>query len=206
MSDTGPKPAPPSKRPRRNGRAKVTSRAELSRVGLELFIERGFDEVTIPDIAAAAGIGRRTFFRYFPSKNDLPWGDFDLLVKEMGQHLATVPDDEPLIDAISAAVITFNTFPDDELPFHRDRMNLLFTVPMLTAHSALRYQAWRDVIAEFAAKRLDHPASSIVPQTIGWAFLAASLVGYEQWLKDPGSSLTDTLISAHRVLRQLGQY
>ncbi len=55
--------------PRGRGRARVTSKEGLGAVGLDLFIERGFDAVTVDDIAAAAGIGRRTFFRYFASKN-----------------------------------------------------------------------------------------------------------------------------------------
>ena len=48
---------------------------ELEHVAFELFDRQGFEGTTIDDIAGAqAGIGRRTFFRYFPSKNDVPWG------------------------------------------------------------------------------------------------------------------------------------
>ncbi len=53
-----------------------TSREGLSAVGIELFRERGFDETSVDEIAEAAGIARRTFFRYFPSKNAVPWGRF----------------------------------------------------------------------------------------------------------------------------------
>ena len=56
----------------RVGRAPATTHGELSHVALALFLERGFDHTTVDDIAAAAGISRRTLFRYFPSKNDLP--------------------------------------------------------------------------------------------------------------------------------------
>ncbi|MGH1553997.1 TetR family transcriptional regulator [Streptomyces sp. L7] len=49
----------------------------LERLGFDLFARHGFDRTTVDDIAAAAGIGRRTFFRYFASKNDLVWGDFE---------------------------------------------------------------------------------------------------------------------------------
>ena len=42
-----------------------------------LFAARGFDATAVDDIASAAGIARRTFFRYYASKNDLVWGDFD---------------------------------------------------------------------------------------------------------------------------------
>ena len=59
------------------GRKRVTSRAELEQTAFALFAERGFEQTTVDEIAAAAGIGRRTFFRYFPSKNDVPWGAFE---------------------------------------------------------------------------------------------------------------------------------
>lgn len=92
----------------RLGRQPATSVAELSHVGLALFIRNGFDATTVDDIAEAAGIGRRTFFRYFPSKNDLAWGDFDGLVAAMHDYLLALPSDVPLRTAIRSAVIEFN--------------------------------------------------------------------------------------------------
>ncbi len=70
------------------GRAPATTHGELSHVALRLFLERGFEETTVDDIVQVAGIGRRTFFRYFRSKNDLPWGDFDTLLERMRANLA----------------------------------------------------------------------------------------------------------------------
>src|SRR5579863_5655824 len=54
------------------GRRRVTSQAELEHIAFDLFEANGFEQTTVEDIATAAGIGRRTFFRYFPSKNDVP--------------------------------------------------------------------------------------------------------------------------------------
>jgi mycofactocin system transcriptional regulator len=181
---------------------RATTIAQLSHVGLQLFIERGFDETTVDDIAAAAGIGRRTFFRYFASKNDLPWGDFDELVERMRAGLATIPDSVPLYRALNQAVLDFNTYPDDELEYHRERMQLLLTVPTLVAHSTLRYESWRRAITEFAARRLGEPADSMRPRMLGWVYLAASLGAYEQWLHEPGSELLDVLRAALGLLSE----
>ena len=185
----------------RAGRSPSTTAAELTHVGLQLFIERGFDAVTVDEIASAAGIGRRTFFRYFPSKNDLPWGDFDALLEDLRSHLASVPADVTIFDALRGAVLTFNAYSEDELPYHRDRIALLFTVPTLAAHGTLRYRAWRDVLAEFVAHRLGVDVRALEPQTIAWAFLAAALAGYEQWLQAPDESLTDRLAAAIDALQ-----
>ncbi|WP_345214684.1 mycofactocin system transcriptional regulator [Georgenia halophila] len=174
----------------RLGRARSTDAATLGSIGLQLFIERGFDEVTVDDIAAAAGIGRRTFFRYFPSKNDLPWGDFDALLAMMREYLAAVPPEIPLFDALHDAVIEFNRFPDEERESHRRRMEVLLRTPTLVAHSALRYQAWRQVIAEFVGRRLGVPPTALQPQTIGWACLGISLAAYDEWLAHEDHVLT----------------
>ncbi|WP_261166668.1 mycofactocin system transcriptional regulator [Microbacterium sp. Marseille-Q6965] len=187
----------------RAGRLPVTNAAELSRVGLELIFERGFDAVTVDEIAAAAGIGRRTFFRYFPSKNDLPWGDFDALLERMRGHLAEVPPSVPLADALCDATMEFNRFPAEDLPQHRKRMAVLLGTPTLVAHSALRYEEWRRVVAEFAAGRLGTTPTSMLANTIGRACLAVTLAAYEHWLSDETSVLTelirDGFAELHRV-------
>lgn len=179
----------------RLGRAPSTTVAELAHVGLTLFLERGFDETTVDDIAAAAGIGRRTLFRYFASKNDLPWGDFDALVESMRQTLRAVPDDVPMMQGLQAAVLEFNRLPAAEARYHRERMTLLLRVPTLIAHSALRYQTWREAVAEYAGRRLGLPADALQPQTIAWVMLAVSLAAYEQWLAHEDAELEQVLLT-----------
>lgn len=184
----------------RLGRRPSTTQAELSHVALTLFAERGFDDTTVDDIAAAAGIGRRTFFRYFASKNDLPWGDFDAQLDRMRAYLDGLPDDLPLMDAVCASVIEFNRIPPEEVPWHRQRMRLLLNVPALLAHSTLRFKSWRDVVAEYAARRLDVPADSLEPQALAWTMLGIALSAYEQWLVHEDADLTELLESALRML------
>ncbi len=182
--------------PRRIGRAPATTHGELSHVALILFLERGFEQTTIEDIVEAAGIGRRTFFRYFASKNDLPWGDFDTLLAGMRAHLAAIPHEVALAEALRAAVIEFNRYPAEELPYHRDRMRLLLNVPTLVAHSTLRYAAWRQVVAEYVAHRRSEPVDALEPQAIAWACLGLCLAAYEQWLAHDDADLLSLLAQA----------
>ena len=187
----------------RGGRHPTTTRAHLSHVALKLFIEHGFEETTVDDIAHAAGIGRRTLFRYFPSKNDLPWGDFEVGLEDMRNFLADLPADLPLVDALFAAIVEFNRFPAEEIPYHRKRMELLLNVPALVAHSTLRYAAWREVIADFAAARLGVAADSLEPRSIGWIFLGVSLSAYEQWLQHEDADLIPLIESALAMRRTM---
>lgn len=94
----------------RIGRRPTTTRDRIAAVGIDLFAARGFDDTSVDDIAEAAGIARRTFFRYFPSKNAVPWGDFDAHLSEMRTLLAEIPDDTPLLDGLISALLAFNTF------------------------------------------------------------------------------------------------
>jgi len=180
------------------GRAKTTSKEELARIGLALIITRGFDALTIDEIAQAAGIGRRTFFRYFPSKNDVPWGDFEELLRSFRDVLADL-NEVPLLDAIHLAVRAFNEVPPDQREGHRDRMRILLTTPDLVAHSAVRYAAWRDVIAEFTSRRLGVADTSPVPQAVAWACLGISLAAYEQWIDDDGADLLELIDESFRA-------
>jgi len=182
------------------GRRKVTSRADLENVAFDLFSRQGFEQTTIDDIASAAGIGRRTFFRYFPSKNDVVWGDFDDDLERMRRRLSAVPAGIPLMDALREAIVDFNTIAPEQIPAHRRRMEFILRVPALQAHSTLRYAAWRQVIADFVADRTELPPSALLPQAIAYAMLGVAIAAYEQWLASVGSDLCDLLDKAVRML------
>jgi mycofactocin system transcriptional regulator len=177
----------------RTGRPPVTSRAELERVALQLFEENGFVETTVDDIALEAGISRRTFFRYYPSKNDVVWGEFDRLLTDLEAGLDAAADDVPLLDTLRDAIVGFNSLPPEAVAAHRQRMSLILYVPALQAHSTLRYSHWRAVVVRYAARRLGQPEERMAPQLVGNVALAAALTAYGQWLADPADDLPTLL-------------
>ena len=178
----------------------MTSRAELEQTAFALFAERGFAQTTVDEIAAAAGIGRRTFFRYFPSKNDVPWGAFEAELDRMRVRLKACPPEVPLMDAIRLALIDFNRVAPAQVPLHRRRMELILRVPTLFAHSTLRFTAWREVIAEFVAARTGQRTGQLAPQAIAHAVLGVAVAAYEHWLDDPSADLGPLLDQAMRQL------
>ena len=183
------------------GRRRATSHADLEQAAFTLFAAQGFDATTVDEIAAAAGIGRRTFFRYFPSKNDIPWGAFEHELERMRVRLKACPPEVPLMDAIRVALIDFNRVAPAQVPLHRRRMELILRVPTLLAHSTLRFTAWREVVAEFAAERTGRRADDLAPQAIAHAVLGVAIAAYEHWLDDPAADL-GTLLDV--AMRQLG--
>jgi mycofactocin system transcriptional regulator len=184
----------------RAGRPPVTSKVELEQIALALFAHDGFDATTVDDVATAAGISRRTFFRYYQSKNDVVWGDFDAQLERMAEWLADSTDDVSIVGALTAAVVQFNAVPPEVEPAHRERMALILRVPALQAHSTLRYEAWRGVVAAFAARRLGRPVDSFGPQLIGHLALGAAVAAYEQWLADANADLRALLIEGLALL------
>lgn len=184
----------------RGGRRPATSAAELEHLALELFAERGFEATTVDDIAAAAGIGRRTFFRYFASKNDVAWGEFDLHLDRMRAALAASPRDEPLLEVLRRAIVDFNTYPAEEAVWLRRRMTLVFGTPALQAHSTLRYENWRRVIAEFVARRTGQPVGALFPRALAASLLGVALTSYEVWLEGADAELLPILDQGLRML------
>ncbi|MDO3068913.1 mycofactocin system transcriptional regulator [Mycobacteroides abscessus] len=176
--------------PARVGRRPSTTRDEITAVAMTLFAQHGFDEVSVDDIAAAAGIARRTVFRYYSSKNAIVWGDFDSHLGVMRALLDETADTVDTSTALRQAVLTFNDFPVDETPRHRMRMRMILEVPALQAYSMLMYTGWRDVIAQFVARRSGTDPGSLLPQTVAWTLLGVALAAYEQWLADESSKLT----------------
>jgi mycofactocin system transcriptional regulator len=165
------------------GRPPATSHAAIEAAAFALFARQGFDATTTDEIAEAAGIGRRTLFRYYPSKYDIPWGQFDASLVHFREVLAQERRDVPLWRAVQRGVVQFNTFDDSVLEQHRTRMRLILQTPSLQAHSVLMYERWRAVIADYVAKRTNARSDSLLPRTVGHVSLALAVSAYEQWLK-----------------------
>jgi mycofactocin system transcriptional regulator len=169
-------------------------------VALELFERNGFDETTVEDIAAAVGISRRTLFRYFESKRDIVWGEFDIELVRLSEHLHGAPADELLMDVLRRAVVSTNRFGAGELDELRIRVNLISTVPALVAHSAVRYAEWRRVVAEFAAGRLGEEPDDLGPQTVAHAALGAAMAAFARWAHHDAEDLSGEVDRALRFL------
>jgi TetR/AcrR family transcriptional regulator, regulator of mycofactocin system len=185
----------------RVGRRRSTTPHHITDVALRLFADRGFAEVSVDDVAQAAGIARRTVFRYYPSKNAIPWGDFDAHLRHLRELLDRVDPGVPLGQALRAALLAFNTFDESETVRHRQRMRVILQTAELQAYSMTMYAGWRQVIAGFVARRSGAKTTDLLPQTIAWMMLGVALSAYEHWLDDESVSLPQALGDAFDVVR-----
>ena len=184
----------------RVGRRRSTSWEHISNVAIDLFAARGFDDVSVDDVAEAAGIARRTLFRYYPSKNALPWGDFEAQLALMRDLLADLDPDVGIDTALRTALLAFNTFDDAETARHRQRMRVILETEALQAYSMTMYAGWRAVVVAFVARRLGMKDTDIVPQTVAWTMLGAALSAYQHWLDDESVPLAQALGDAFDVV------
>jgi mycofactocin system transcriptional regulator len=184
----------------RRGRPPGTSARTLELIALRLFTEQGFHQTTVDQIAAAAGVSRRTFFRYFDAKSEVLWSDFDAEVGTIREALSRTRDDLPVMEAVRNAVLAANHYRAQDVPELRMRMQLISTVPDLAASATVHYDAWERAIAEFVARRAAQPADSLYPLAVGRATLAASRAAYERWSARADADLTHYLDAALRAL------
>jgi mycofactocin system transcriptional regulator len=182
--------------------ARADTRARIERAALELFRLKGCERVTIDDVAAAAGISRRTFFRYFATKADAVWGDFGAHVARLVRLLAGEDDGRPVLEQVCAAYVEVNDYAQADLPVLRDRMRLILGEPALLAHSELRYAEIDRAVAEHVARRTGARPDDLLPRLVATATRAAATTAFEIWLADGRTRLTDHLHAAFAELAQ----
>ena len=176
--------------------AREETRARIEQAALDLFTAQGFEQVTIDEIADAAGISRRTFFRCFATKADAVWGEFGAHVARLERLLAATPDDQPVLASICAAYVEVNDYAAEDLPLLRQRMALILGEPALQAHSQVRYGDVDRVVAEHVARRTGRSPAALLPRLVATSTRAAATTAFEVWLADGTTTLADDLHAA----------
>ncbi|QXJ24431.1 TetR family transcriptional regulator [Actinomadura graeca] len=163
-------------------RKKLRTRRAIQDHALRLFSERGYDETTVEQIAAAAEISPSTFFRYFPTKEDVVVTDeYDPIMAEMFREQ---PAELSPIEALRA---TFGEILpqmyQDELETITARMRLTATVPALRARTfeSLR-EGTHAVLKEIIAERVGRSTDDPDVKTFTWAVLGVLQAAMYEWL------------------------
>lgn len=166
----------------RSGRPAATSRAEIAAAAEELFATQGFAATSVTEIAAAAGIGRRTFFAYFLSKAEAFWWFDEEYLRRVEARLKEAPRDDvhPLQQVIHASLSS----PSRLQPTKEDTLARYQTIertPELQIGS-LRYQRqWSELIANHIRERLGPTTSDLLPEAIAAALLGVAQTVVVRW-------------------------
>ncbi|GGQ73058.1 acyl-CoA-like ligand-binding transcription factor [Couchioplanes azureus] len=162
---------------------------ELREVALQLLAARGYDETTVDDIVAAAGMSRRTFHRYYASKEEVVIQLLADLGDQMRDELAARPAAESPAVALRHAVTVALDFCAD----HHDPVKTLAVVRLIQRTPALRARSlelqarWQAGLAAVLARRLGLDAGDLFPDLATRMALAAFDTAMERWALSDGA-------------------
>ncbi|HEX5782224.1 MAG TPA: TetR family transcriptional regulator [Solirubrobacteraceae bacterium] len=185
-------------------RKKVATRHLLMNVALERFADQGFDHTTVEEIAAAADVAPRTFFRYFPAKVDVLFADHPEEMALVRATLAARPADEPVVEAVRRAVLEGIGKAVAEPSHFLTRSRIVATVPAAHAHSRYLDSKFEDVIADAVAAEGREPASGLRARVIARASWGAACAARDLWVSSGGSADPRALVDQAFDLLQHG--
>ncbi|MFI5779598.1 TetR family transcriptional regulator [Nocardia sp. NPDC051570] len=168
--------------------AKTRMRRQLVEAALQLFEERGFDEVTVQEIADLAGVTRRTFNRYFPSKAAVVFANDDELIAQLLVALDRRPASESVLAATRAAGREL-LLGDSEVTLRAHQVDSMRRVRrLLTSHPGLRQAHFTGVtgrvqaLTQRYAERSGLPVSDLRPQVAASAYFGGLGIGIDHWI------------------------
>ncbi len=170
--------------------------ALLEEAALRLFAERGVDNVTVEEIAAEADVSRRTFFRYFASKEDVLLSDHEDRLADLRAALGARPPDEPALTALRQAFLSMAGRYEDERELLLRRFQVVMNTPSLQARSLGHQRLWEQAVTEMVARRMDvDPVTDLRPGVVAVTTLAALRVAIGSWLAQGGEPHLPTLVA-----------
>jgi AcrR family transcriptional regulator len=200
----GSTPAEPKVGLRELTRASV--RDQIAEQALLLFDEKGFDATTVDDIAAAVGISARSFFRYFPTKEDAVIGDPSALAGVIRDAAAARPADESAWVALRRALDPFEVTDRADITRGLRHMRVMMSTASLRARNVEKHIVWAVnlepvIIERLGAERVpsdgatsDADAIRFEAQTLIHAALACFDVALSEWTRREGTTPIHTLI------------
>jgi AcrR family transcriptional regulator len=165
-------------------RKKARTRASIRQHALRLFREQGYAETTVEQIAEAAEVSPSTFFRYFPTKEDVVLqDDFDPIAIAKFEALPT--DMHPVAALRTAVREAFAEAPPWQLEQFRELNRLTMSVPELRARALDEYLRSVRLAADLLAKRLGRDPSDIAIRTMAGAVVGVGLSALVAGMEDP---------------------
>jgi AcrR family transcriptional regulator len=183
--------------PGRRDRKKNRTRQDLVAAATKLFATHGFDETTTEDIAEAADVSQRTFFRHFPSKEAVLYGDMDDLLMRFRDILDGRPNKEPLVVSIRESILALADDYDDQRKLRLLQARLASSYPAVSAYSrAVVQHAWETELADALARRM---GVSVIadprPEIMAAAAMAALRHSIRRWAKSGGRNELPSLVA-----------
>nr|WP_269330436.1 TetR/AcrR family transcriptional regulator [Kineosporia babensis] len=186
-------------------RTRRAVRKELSAVALDLFLEQGYEATTIEQIATAAGLSRRSFFRYFASKEALILGKLEIGNEDMVQALTERPPQEPIWTSLRRVFDDAVAYQSDSRQRERGLrlQEIIGASPMLAGAQATQFAALQSELVAVLRERSPQTPELEIRSLVSAAF-ACLQVALAVPAQDGGPALGEILDRSMAALRPLG--
>lgn len=170
---------------------------DIRRTALALFDQRGFDAVSVADIAKAVGMSARTFFRYFASKDDILLDYERYLQGRLCAALAGRPACEGPVTALRNAYVATSTVAPEDHAAVVARARVLAAAPGLRARAHGEWTFRSREVARLLADRMGvNPAADRRPTVLAAAMSAAAVTAWDHWLECGGTGDPSRAVAA----------
>ncbi|MFF8277322.1 TetR/AcrR family transcriptional regulator [Streptomyces lateritius] len=179
--------------------AKPSMRDSLVAAAFQLFLERGYEQTTVDDIVKTAGVGRRSFFRYFPSKEDVVFPDHEQCLADMTEFLAASADtDDPMARVCDAARLVMRMYAENPT-FSVQRYRLTREVAGLRTYELSVVWRYEKTLGDYLRSRFaDRRDGTLRANVVAAAVVAAHNHALRHWLRSGGEG--DPLAEVDRAL------
>ncbi|MFJ8820996.1 TetR family transcriptional regulator [Streptomyces sp. NPDC102467] len=162
-------------------------REVLAEAAFQLFLERGFERTTVDDIVARAGVGRRSFFRYFPSKEDAVFPDHESCLADMTAFLDAASDERDAVDVVCGAALLVLRMYAANPEFSFQRYRLTREVPGLRTYELSVVRRYERTLAGYLRGRWDGAADGALrAEVVAASVVAAHNNALRSWLRSDG--------------------
>jgi AcrR family transcriptional regulator len=161
------------------GRWEPNARGRLERAALELYLERGFEQTTVAEIARRAGLTERTFFRYFADKREVLFGGQTVLEELLVSTVAGAPESATALDATAAALQAAAGLLQDRRDHARQRQAVIAAHAELRERELIKLASLAAAIAAALRRRGSGDLAASLSAETG---IAVFKIAYERWI------------------------
>lgn len=176
------------------------ARGRLVRAAIELYAEAGYEDTTVAEITARAGLTERTFFRYFTDKREVLFDGSDDLEQSVRAAVAAVPDRTPALETVTTAFVEAAVLFEGRRDSARRRAATIAANPSLQERELLKVERLSAAVANaLRARGVPHPAAELA----AGAGLTLFRVAFDRWLTGDADDLADGVRWSSDELRAL---
>ncbi len=157
------------------------ARGRLEQAALELYVEHGFEQATVAEIADRAGLTERTFFRYFADKREVLFGGQGILQERLVSAVTGAPDSVAPIDAVAAAFEAAGALIEERREFALRRQAIIAANPGLHERELLKLASLAAAMSNALRGRC---GSELAASLTAEAGMAAFRIAFERWMTE----------------------